>query len=107
LMLEHTEDPGVEHSPGGYVFTEGEMVPEFYEGTIALSENEVSEVIESSFGYHIIKRLPLDVEADFEANYDNILTAYMYQTEQAVVEELKASAGVQINNDLLKAFPVR
>ena len=35
------------------------MVTEFYEGTKALNVNEISEPIESSYGYHIIKRIAL------------------------------------------------
>lgn len=107
MMLTHTEDPGVEQSPQGYVFTEGEMVPEFYEGTIALSEGQVSDVIESSYGYHIIKRLPLDAEAEFQTNAYNVQTAYVYAMEEQLLEELKTTYEISIDDAKLKEIPVK
>ncbi len=43
----------------GYVFTKGEMVKEFEDASFALAEGQVSGVIPSSYGYHVIKRYPL------------------------------------------------
>ena len=66
LIAEYNEDPGMESSPDGYVFTEGEMVDEFYQGTKALEIGGISDPIKSSYGWHIIERLPLRDE-DFES----------------------------------------
>ena len=107
LMEEHTEDPGVEQYPGGYVFAEGEMVPEFYEGTVALAENGVSEVIESSYGYHIIKRLPLDMEADFTENKYKVQSVYVYEVEGQLIEELKNTVDVSLDDAKIKEIPVK
>lgn len=107
LMMEHSDDPGKEQMPDGYVFTEGEMVTEFYEGALALSENEISGVIESSFGYHIIKRLPLDVDADFEANRSSVQMFHMQQEETEYTEELKADMEITQYDSKIQAVPVR
>ncbi len=65
LIEEYNEDPGMAGNPEGYVFTEGTMVTEFYEGTKALAENAVSEPVKSSYGWHIIQRLPIrDTDLD-------------------------------------------
>ncbi|MBO7289433.1 MAG: peptidylprolyl isomerase, partial [Clostridia bacterium] len=37
----------------------GEMVKEFEDATLALKDNQISPVIETSYGYHIVKRIPL------------------------------------------------
>ena len=63
LADQYSEDPGRESYPTGYTFTTGSMVQEFEDAAYALSEGEVSEVVESSFGYHILLRLPLDKSA--------------------------------------------
>ena len=68
LMNEFSEDTGLAHYPDGYYFREGDMVAEFYEAALALAPGEMSGIVESYYGCHIIQRLPLDV--DQTADYD-------------------------------------
>ncbi len=60
LVEEYGEDPGMVNNLDGYYFKEGDMVEPFYEGTLALKEGETSGLVETSYGYHIIKRLPME-----------------------------------------------
>ncbi len=107
LMMEHSEDPGKDSAPDGYVFSDGEMVTEFYEGTAALEENGISDIIESSYGYHIIKRIPLDMEADFTANIGKAQNFYMIAEEDKVLEELKATMEITQDDAKINAVAVR
>lgn len=66
LMHEFSEDPGLETAPDGYVFTSGEMVPEFEMATDSIGFGEVT-LCRSSLGFHIIKRLPITYEDVSEA----------------------------------------
>lgn len=59
LMNQYSEDPGTQTNPDGYVFTDGEMVAEFEVATKKLKIDEVSGIVESEFGYHIIKRIAI------------------------------------------------
>ena len=70
LKEELCDDTGKVAYPDGYVFMPGEMVPEF-ENAVASAENyKVTEPVESSYGYHVIMRLPLDVDMVMGANSD-------------------------------------
>lgn len=65
LMNEFSEDgrdpDGNLYAPDGYgLVYAGQMVPEFEQGALALEVGQVSELIETSYGYHIIMRIPVD-----------------------------------------------
>ncbi len=57
LMEKYSQDPGSKSYPEGYLFTEGQMVNEFYLGSLNLKVNEISDLVESQFGYHIILKV--------------------------------------------------
>ena len=59
-LMAEADDPGMTTFPDGYIFTSNQMVQEFEDGTRALEEYAISDIVESSYGYHIILRLPLD-----------------------------------------------
>ncbi len=63
LKEEYCEDTGKTSFPDGYMFQPGDMVEEFENGALLLTEYGVSEPVESPYGYHIILRLPLDPDA--------------------------------------------
>ncbi len=60
LIKEFGEDPGQPEE--GYTFGPGAMVPEFEEAAFALGLNEISEIVETVHGYHIIKRIPGEMD---------------------------------------------
>jgi parvulin-like peptidyl-prolyl isomerase len=56
LAVKYSEDPGSKDSGGELPeFTRGQMVPEFEATAFGLTNNQVSEVITTQFGYHILK----------------------------------------------------
>ncbi len=76
LMHEHSEDPGLITAPEGYTTQKGQMVPQFEDTALSLKDGEISDPVESQFGYHIILRLPISPD-----NYRSQLVAQLMQTK--------------------------
>ena len=71
LMEEYSEDTasdGTLNGADGYVAAPGQMVEPFEEAALALKDGEISGIVESVYGYHIILRLPLN-PSDFRDTY--------------------------------------
>ena len=74
LMFTYSEDPGSFNFPDGYIFQYHEMVAEFSAAVVELEIGEFSPIVESTFGYHIILRIPLNFNvapmgSQFSARY--------------------------------------
>lgn len=80
----YNEDPGTVEK--GYVFGPGSMVEEFYNGTLALEENQISDPVESEYGYHIILRRPLNTQDEIVSGY------YTYTPRQLAADDLFTAA---------------
>lgn len=59
LADEHSDDPGREDNPTGYIYTPGAMVEEFEMAASQLLPGEISDVVQSDYGFHIILRRDL------------------------------------------------
>lgn len=58
LMNQYSEDPGAVSYPDGYVFSDSDsLVGGFREAALELEEGQLSGVVETDYGYHIMLRL--------------------------------------------------
>ena len=55
LAKEFSEDRGSRENGGEYKFPRGQMVPEFETTAFGLATNQISDIVTTQFGYHIIK----------------------------------------------------
>ncbi|MCT4687734.1 peptidylprolyl isomerase [Vallitalea sp.] len=56
LVKEYSEDPGSKDKGGEYTFNKGSnYAPEFTEASFSMEPGDISELVETTFGYHIIK----------------------------------------------------
>ena len=95
LIEEYGEDPGMVQYPDGYVFTKGEMVEPFEKAVYSMKVNEVSGIVESEFGFHIIKRISLPTLSDYEKY--TLLQKYNQEEYTKLVNSLKADAEITYN----------
>ena len=65
LIDEYSEDPGCKTYPDGYFFSAGEMVAPFEEAARLLEEGQISGIVETDYGYHILYRPRLNINAFF------------------------------------------
>lgn len=96
LIAQYNEDPGMEMYPDGYVFTEGEMVDEFYQGAKALKPGQTSsDLVQSSYGWHIIQREPLNADQLTDAIREQLVQEITGQSFVDEIQTLMSQADVQ------------
>ena len=91
LMNENSEDTGLQSNPDGYTFQSGQMVEPFENAVKGQEPGQVSGVVESDYGYHIILTLDPaqsdDVRQDWQDQTANdLLSQWMEEAEVETTE---------------------
>lgn len=76
LVAKYGEDMNMVSNPDGYYFTHGELIEEFENAAFALGVGEISGIVESHLGYHIIKRCEIDPDYVVN-NFDDFKESYL------------------------------
>lgn len=99
MAAAHTEEPGGKERAGALgVFQKGQMVPEFENGVIALQPGEVSGIVESAFGYHIIRRATFE-EVENEIS-ENAQALAMKRNERKFIEDLQKNGKLDVKTGI-------
>lgn len=93
LMKEYSEDTSGSSDPAGFVFTEGDLVDEFFQAASALEIGGVSDAVETSYGWHIIQRVALDDE-DYTAYRDALVASSVDETMEEMISRWCTEAEV-------------
>lgn len=103
LAREHSQDPGSAQKGGELpFFSKGEMVPPFETAAFALKPGEISNLVETEYGYHIIKlherrparQMAIEEVSDKIKNY--LTEQQRQQKADTFVKELKTKGKVEI-----------
>ena len=101
LVREFSEDPGGKNTNGEYTFARGQMVKPFETAAFSMQTNQVSDVVESPFGYHIIKssgKIPakkLELEAVKTNIREGLIQRELQQQLPAYFQKLIKAEDVQ------------
>jgi parvulin-like peptidyl-prolyl isomerase len=102
LAREYTDDPGSKQNGGLYEsFTRGKMVPEFDEVSFSLPPGEISDIVETTYGYHIIKVIERKRETRPLGEIRNTIVASLKRTREneireSLLEGLKNAEGYEV-----------
>ncbi|MBQ4518942.1 MAG: peptidylprolyl isomerase [Clostridia bacterium] len=108
LVRAHGEDPGMADSPNGYTFTKGAMVPEFEEASFKLAVGEISDLVESSYGWHIIKKYALPTSGDdYNQAMENVSSMLMEKKYNELLDSYKPEMTINIRQSVLDGIKVK
>ncbi len=105
LAKEFSKDPGSKDEGGdlGY-FARGQMVPQFEDAAFKLKKGDVSQPVQSQFGWHIIKvedRRDRGAPA-FDTVKDRILASLVHRKAQEMAQNLRDKAKLEFVDPALK-----
>lgn len=110
LAEEYSDDPSGQQGGDLGSFGRGQMVPAFEEAAFALEVGEISELVKSEFGYHIIKVTDRQEASDEEVAeqreelMEELLIEKQRKTLDDLVVELKEEAEIEIKDSEIEAF---
>ncbi len=114
LAKEYSEDPGSKDTGGEYDFPRGQMVPEFEAAAFGLSSNQVSEIVTTQYGFHIIKAIENKKSASKIAFEKVSADIKNYLTQQKIaklapdfVKKLRVEGKLEIVDPALKAMDAK
>jgi peptidyl-prolyl cis-trans isomerase C len=107
LAAEYSIEPGAKESGGDLnYFAKGQMVPEFEKVAFSLKVGEISDIVKTQFGYHIIKLedkkaagpIPLETikeQVTRKLKFDNYIAPLKKDAKIEIIEEKKEESKIK------------
>jgi len=109
LVAKYSDDPGSKEKGGdlGY-FERRMMVKEFDEAAFKMEVGQISGLVQTNFGYHIIKLTDKMDTQPYESEYDNLKDMFnkqRFQHEREVlIDSLKKKYNFKVDEDVRNMF---
>ncbi len=105
LAEEYSEDPGRAAAKGYMVTADSSFVPEFLDTALALEPGQVSDIVESTYGYHILYRRHMaDVLREQPEQASALAEEHLYDQLAQLADGFDLKASEEISALDLKAF---
>lgn len=105
LADEYGEDPGRAAAKGYLVTADSSFVPEFLDAALALEPGQVSEIVESTYGYHILYRRHMaDVLKDQPDQAAQLAEERLYDQLAELADSFEIKASDEVSALDLKTF---
>ena len=100
MVAKYSGDAGSKANGGEYVFPKGKMVAEFEKATLALKPGEMSGLVQSQFGFHIILR---ETWPEAKAKFSELYARELRQgADTMYVAALERGAKVEVKPGIAK-----
>ena len=110
LVEQYSEDPTTKDKGGEYTIARGQTLPEFEAAAFSLNTNQISDVVITAGGYHLIKlleKIPAK-KLDYASVADNLKKVLTQQKSAKLappyLADLRKQGGVEILDPDLKAL---
>lgn len=105
LAKKYSDDPGSAENGGelGVYGRENDLVKEFSDAAFELKTGEVSQLVETQFGYHIIKCTErIDKQETFEEAKEEVKSTLLNKKYNEYVEKLKKDSKIEKQENIVK-----
>lgn len=100
MVKKHSGDPGSKDAGGEYFFPPPQMVPEFDKATRALKPGEISGLVQTPYGFHIILR---ETYEEAKVKFDSMYQGVARQKAESIwIAGLDASQKVTVKDGAAK-----
>lgn len=103
LAKKYSDDGSASQGGDLGFFGKGKMVPEFEKAAYSLKVGQISDIVESQYGYHIIKLTDkVNEQVPYEKVKDSIKTTLLSTKLEQQIKKLSSEAKVEKNEDVIK-----